>query len=176
MIFPATRADALARLENFLPRAGRSYAARRNDDAGPGVDGSTSRLSPAIRRRLVSEAEVCARVVGAHGYSAAEKFIQEVCWRTYWVGWLEQRPAVWTRYRADVERLAGGQHRMLAAALAGRTGIDCFDAWMTELVETGWLHNHARMNFASIWVFTLRLPWQLGADCFYHHLFVIEHL
>jgi deoxyribodipyrimidine photo-lyase len=170
MTFPATRADALARLEAFLPRAGRAYAATRNDDAGPRAAGSTSRLSPAIRRRLVSEAEVCVRVVGAQGFGAAEKFIQEVCWRTYWVGWLEQRPGVWTRYVADVERLAGERHRMLDVALAGRTGIDCFDAWVAELTETGWLHNHARMNFASIWIFTLGLPWQLGADFFYRHL------
>ncbi len=170
MTFPATRADALACLEAFLPRAGRAYAATRNDDAGPGVAGSTSRLSPAIRRRLVSEAEVCARVVGAHGFGAAEKFIQEVCWRTYWVGWLEQRPDIWKRYVADVERLAGERHHMLDAAITGRTGIDCLDAWVAELTETGWLHNHARMNFASIWIFTLRLPWQLGADFFYRHL------
>lgn len=50
------------------------------------------------------------------------------------------------------------------------TGIDCFDAWARELVETGYLHNHARMWFASIWIFTLRLPWQLGADFFLRHL------
>ncbi|MFZ4689169.1 MAG: FAD-binding domain-containing protein [Polymorphobacter sp.] len=170
MTFPATRTDALARLEIFLPRAGRAYAANRNSDAGPGTEDSTSRLSPAIRRRLISEAEVCARVIGAHGFAAAEKFIQEVCWRTYWVGWLEQRPAVWTRYAADVERLTAQDHPGLADALAGRTGIDCFDAWIAELAATGWLHNHARMNFASIWIFTLRLPWQLGADLFYRHL------
>jgi deoxyribodipyrimidine photo-lyase len=170
LTFPATRADALARLEAFLPRAGRAYAATRNNDAGPGVDGSTSRLSPAIRRRLVSEAEVCRRVVAAHGFQAVEKFVQEVCWRSYWVGWLEQRPLIWTRYCADVARLAAQPHDGLQAALAGRTGIDCFDAWVAELATTGWLHNHARMNFASIWIFTLGLPWQLGADLFYRQL------
>jgi deoxyribodipyrimidine photo-lyase len=37
-------------------------------------------------------------------------------------------------------------------------------------VATGYLHNHARMWFASIWVFTLRLPWELGAAFFYEHL------
>jgi deoxyribodipyrimidine photo-lyase len=29
---------------------------------------------------------------------------------------------------------------------------------------------HARMWFASIWIFTLRLPWALGADFFLRHL------
>jgi deoxyribodipyrimidine photo-lyase len=52
----------------------------------------------------------------------------------------------------------------------GQTGLDCFDAWATELVDTGYLHNHARMWFASIWIFTLGLPWRLGADFFYRHL------
>jgi deoxyribodipyrimidine photo-lyase len=38
------------------------------------------------------------------------------------------------------------------------------------VVETGYLHNHARMWFASIWIFTLGLPWRLGADFFYRLL------
>ncbi len=175
-MFPTTRAAALEQLEAFLPRAGRAYAARRNHDGGPGTERTTSLLSPAIRRRLVSEAEVCARVVATQGAQAGEKFIQEVCWRTYWVGWLMQRPGVWARYRTELAALQArvgldrAPQRRHAAAIAGETGIDAFDAWARELVETGWLHNHARMNFASIWIFTLRLPWQLGADFFYRHL------
>ena len=57
-----------------------------------------------------------------------------------------------------------------AQAVSGRTGIGCFDHWAQELVTTGYLHNHARMWFASIWIFTLNLPWQLGADFFLGHL------
>jgi len=53
---------------------------------------------------------------------------------------------------------------------ARRTGIDCFDAWATELCDHGYLHNHTRMWFASIWIFTLGLPWQLGADFFMRYL------
>ena len=40
-----------------------------------------------------------------------------------------------------------------------------------ELKETNYLHNHARMWFASIWIFTLDLPWQLGAEFFMKHLY-----
>jgi len=176
MRFPLTRHDALARLTEFLPLAGRAYAARRNHDGGPDGRATTSLLSPAIRRRLVSEAEVAAAAVAAHGFSGAEKFVQEVCWRTYWVGWLQQRPEIWTRWQADVVRMEamladdGKWQRRYHQAMAGQTGIDCFDAWVAELVETGWLHNHVRMSFASIWCFTLRLPWQLGAAFFYKHL------
>jgi deoxyribodipyrimidine photo-lyase len=73
---------------------------------------------------------------------------------------------------ADRERLSAepGLRRTYEAAVEGRTGIDGFDDWARDLVETGWLHNHARMWFASIWIFTLRLPWALGADFFLRHL------
>ena len=48
-------------------------------------------------------------------------------------------------------------------ACSGKTDIACFNEWAEELRETGYLHNHARMWFASIWIFTLNLPWQWGA-------------
>ena len=105
MSFPLTRDDALARLKEFVPLAGRAYAARRNHDGGPDGKATTSLLSPAIRRRLVSEAEVAAAAIAAYGYTGAEKFVQEVSWRTYWVGWLQQRPEIWTRWQADVVRM-----------------------------------------------------------------------
>jgi deoxyribodipyrimidine photo-lyase len=66
--------------------------------------------------------------------------------------------------------LSGEQREQWEAAREGRTGIAGFDAWAQELVATGYLHNHARMWFASIWIFTLRLPWELGAAFFYEHL------
>jgi deoxyribodipyrimidine photo-lyase len=173
---PATRAAGLAALEAFVPAMGRRYANGRNYDHGPGRQQAVSGLSPYIRRRLVTEQEVVAAALASHGPDHAEKFVQEVIWRGYFKGWLERRPQVWDSYvvgrdgdlaalerdrrlRRDVERAEGGQ-----------TGLACFDAWAEELVETGYLHNHARMWFASIWIFTLELPWRLGADFFYRHL------
>ena len=166
-----SRAAGLARLADFVPRAGRAYAEGRNCDPGPGAPSAVSRLSPYLRHRLITEREVVAAVLGAHSFSAAEKFVAEVLWRTYWKGWLELRPGIWRRYcderDAARERVKPG---VLASAEAGTTGIDGFDDWARELVATGYLHNHARMWFASIWIFTLRLPWTLGADFFMRHL------
>lgn len=173
-MFPGTRSSALARLQDFVPHAGSSYAAARNHDRGPGQPSSVSRLSPAIRRRLITEAEVVQAVVREHGTVAAEKFVMEVCWRTYWKGWLQHRPIVWQRYQAQLEPLRAGigsdQQRMLQRIAQHDTGIACLDDWCVELETTGYLHNHVRMWFASIWIFTLRLPWQLGAVYFYQHL------
>jgi deoxyribodipyrimidine photo-lyase len=171
-----TRAAAFARLGAFVPRAGRAYACARNHDRGAGAHSSVSMLSPYVRHRLITEAEILAAVRAKHSDEAAEKFIQEVCWRTYWKGWLELRPAVWQHYQQDLQRLQksvpkdGDLAARLAAAQTGATGVACMDAWAHELVATGYLHNHARMWFASIWIYTLKLPWQLGADFFMRHL------
>ncbi|MFY8074620.1 MAG: FAD-binding domain-containing protein, partial [Sphingorhabdus lacus] len=134
--------------------------------------GAVSRLSPYLRYRLLTEEEVVAAVLDRHSLAAAEKYVQEVLWRTYWKGWLEMRPSVWTRFLAGRDRWRDSwtDHAGLADAEGGRTGIDGFDHWARELVDTGYLHNHARMWFASIWIFTLRLPWELGADFFLRHL------
>ncbi len=175
-LFPPSRAAALDRLAEFVPRAGRSYAAQRNADPGPGRKPNVSMLSPYLRHRLLTEHEVIAAVLEQHSANQAEKFIQEVFWRTYWKGWLQMRPKVWMDFLAerDADRSRAQSNSGLARALdqaeSGRTGIDCFDDWARELVATGYLHNHARMWFASIWIFTLKLPWALGADFFLRHL------
>lgn len=168
--FPLSRSAALARLAAFVPEAGQAYAAHRNDEHGPGRHLAVSRLSAALRRRLVSEAEVAGAVVAAHGAEAARSFLGEIFWRTYWKGWLERHPGLWGDWRRAVATLrSGALPACYAAALEGRTGIDAFDFWARELRETGYLHNWARMQFASIWIFTLGLPWELGAAFTFEH-------
>jgi deoxyribodipyrimidine photo-lyase len=169
-MFEPSRNAALAALDRFVPNAGRHYAEHRNFDYGPQRRDNISALSPYIRHRIISEQEVVAAVLKVRSAAAAEKFIQEVFWRTYWKGWLQQRPAVWDQYLAELEHQKSRKIYGLATALNGETDIACFDFWVNELRTTGYLHNHARMWFASIWIFTLRLPWQLGADFFLTHL------
>lgn len=170
--FAPSREAGLDRLMAFAPRAGHAYALGRNSDAGPGQPTAVSKLSPYARYRLLTEREIMASVLARHSLASAEKYVQEVFWRTYWKGWLELRPAVWSRFveERDRQRDTLVDSRAIADAENGRTGIDGFDDWARELVATGYLHNHARMWFASIWIFTLRLPWTLGADFFLRHL------
>ncbi|NKW78354.1 deoxyribodipyrimidine photolyase [Rhodobacteraceae bacterium R_SAG7] len=175
-IGPATRAEALLRMEAFTPRMGLNYATFRNHDYGPQRQSAVSMLSPYLRRRLLTEPEVIAAALAAHGPQEADKFVQEVLWRSYFKGWMERRPEVWANYITgrDADFVALEEDPGLAirvnAAETGETGLAYFDTWAKELVRTGYLHNHARMWFASIWIFTLKLPWRLGADFFLRHL------
>jgi hypothetical protein len=178
MLTIPTRAAALGRLAEFLPAAGRRYADERNHDNGPadGGRGNVSQLSPWLHAGLIGAPELLEAVLSQHSPRSAEKFIAEVFWRLYFKGYLEQRPTVWTDYctgrdaaLAALMRNAG-LRTAYTQATEGRTGIEAFDVWARELVETGYLHNHARMWFASIWIFTLKLDWQLGADFFLRHL------
>jgi deoxyribodipyrimidine photo-lyase len=166
--FVATRETGLDQLASFAPRMGKHYAAHRNTDEGPGQRTGVSMLSPYLRFRLVTEEEVLTTTLERFSLSSAEKFIQEVFWRAYFKGYLETRPSIWRDYLDALPILP--RTAAYDAAIAGQTGIDCFDFWVKELKGAGYLHNHARMWFASIWIFTLRLPWQLGADFMYRHL------
>ena len=171
-----SRTAGLQRLDEFANSAGARYTKSRNFDFGPGSRANVSVLSPYVRHRLVLEQEILQTVLRRHSLSAANKFVQEVFWRGYFKGWLEQHPDVWADYRASLSALLDDLNDnpdlldRYNTAVEGNTGIDCFDAWVRELSEHGYLHNHTRMWFASIWVFTLKLPWQLGADFFLRHL------
>ena len=175
--FAPGRSAGLSRLAEFLPRAGRDYQTYRNYDYGPGRHFNVSRLSPYLSTRLIREVEVLEATLKQYSKQEAYKFVQEIFWRGYWKGWLEQRPQLWKSYwevlPSSLEQLnedPQAKKNYLAACL-GETGIKIYDSWVRELVETGYLHNHARMWFASIWIFTLNLPWQLGAELFMKYLF-----
>ena len=159
---------ALEELKNFIPKAGKLYSLKRNYDLGPGRHKNISQLSKYFSRRILLETEVITATISAHGLNESKKFIQEVIWRSYWKGWLEMRPEVWKSYLFTKSMQT--KDSAYLNAVSGKAGIECFDFWAKELTETGYLHNHARMWFASIWIFTLKLPWELGAEFFLDNL------
>jgi hypothetical protein len=165
MICPSSRAAALDQLAAFLPKA--PLYARDRNHVHPGHP-AVSRLSPAIRHRLVSEDEVAAAILGKHAAGRVEKFVQEVYWRRYWKGWLSLRPQVWRDYLESLSELPESDPARRVEA--GESGNAVIDHFANELVATGYLHNHARMWFAAWWVHEAKLPWQLGAAFFFKHL------
>ncbi len=169
------------------------YGATRNH-----LEGAVTRLSPYIRHGVLTLAEVrdavFARLEALGGGavqgelfsgSAAgprwtpaqrrmgEKLINELGWRDYWQRlWRLWGDGIWD----DREPLKTGHSPQsyapeLPADLASAsTGLACIDAFASELMATGWLHNHARMWLASYVVHWRRVRWQAGASWFLRHL------
>ena len=158
-MFPTKKSEIVEKFTNFSEKELSSYSKKRNFDYGP-PHKNVSKLSPYLRTRFISEEEVLKIALSKNNIKNIEKFIEEIFWRTYWRGWLESHPWVYDEY-LDTSIY---QH------LPKKTGIKCFDNWKEELIDTGYLHNHSRMWFASIWIFTLGYSWESGADFFKRNL------
>ncbi len=173
MNFEPSRAKATNKLDNFVENNLSEYSRLRNFDFGPDKRSNISCISPYISHGILNELEVIDKALKKFSFSKNEKFIQEVLWRTYWKGWLELRPNVWTDYLIELKimREKYKDNKDYLNAIDGNTNIECFNEWVKELKEFNYLHNHTRMWFASIWIFTLNLPWQLGAEFFMKHLY-----
>ena len=173
MNIPASRIYALKKLDNFIEKNLLEYSKLRNFDFGTQNRKNISCLSPYVSHGIVSEEEIINKVLKKHLFNKSEKFIQEVLWRIYWKGWLELRPDVWSDYLVSLKthREKYKTDKNYLNAVEANTNIQCFNDWVKELKETNYLHNHTRMWFASIWIFTLDLPWELGAEFFLKHLY-----
>ena len=168
MKFHTSRDKALESLDAFINNDIINYSSKRNYDFGPIERKNVSCLSPYISHRLINEYEISKKVLSKHPYQKVEKYIQEIYWRVYWKGWLELRPKVWDDFTEDLNTIEESKNYYLATN--GQTKIECFNDWVKEIKEYNYLHNHARMWFASIWIFTLGLPWQKGAEFFMKYL------
>ena len=173
MNFETTRAKAIENLDRFVERNLSDYSKLRNFDFGPDKRSNVSCLSPYITHGVLNEVEIIKKSLAKYSFNKNEKFIQEVLWRTYWKGWLELRPSVWSDYIISLNSVREKYKEDInyLKAIEGKTNIECFDEWVKELKTHNYLHNHTRMWFASIWIFTLDLPWQLGAEFFLKHLY-----
>ncbi len=137
-------------------------------------DGKISRLSPYIHHGVLSLNEVRNHALKTCKQpEQISKFIQELAWRDFWQRVLTQHPEwAW----GDVEAYKTGfsaadyANTLPDDIAQGRTGIACMDAFIHELTETGYIHNHARMYLASYIVHFRRIRWQVGASWFLQHL------
>ena len=172
-MFNSNISEAENLLDSYMPKAGSYYELKRNFSIDLDTNkNTTSLLSPYIRYRILSEEKILKEVLNNHSYFESEKYIQEIFWRTYWKGWLEHRPEVYDDYLSDRDILLNkfANKKFYQNAIKANTNYNFFNKWVLDLKNKGYLHNHIRMWFASIWIFNLNLPWQLGADFFMQHL------
>ena len=173
MNFKPSRTFAEELMNEFIENNLVNYSKLRNFDYGPDKRSNVSCLSPYVTHGVISEIELIKKSLNKYSFVKNEKFIQEIMWRTFWKGWIELRPDVWTDYLLELNQIRDKykNDQDYKKAVEGSTEIQCFNEWVGELKENNYLHNHARMWFASIWIFTLELPWQLGAEFFMQHLY-----
>ena len=173
MNFKPSRTFAEELMKVFIENNLVNYSKLRNFDYGPDKRSNVSCLSPYVTHGVISEVELIQKSLNKYSFVKNEKFIQEIMWRTFWKGWMELRPDVWADYLLELNQIKDKykNDQDYKKAVEGSTEIQCFNEWVGELKENNYLHNHARMWFASIWIFTLELPWQLGAEFFMQHLY-----
>jgi deoxyribodipyrimidine photo-lyase len=160
------RRKADIKLSNIDPEA---YVASRNFG-----DGKITRLSPYIHHGILSLNEV-----RNHALTKCSdpieiiKFIQELAWRDFWQRVLALHPDwAWN----DIEPYKTGftandyADSLPGDIASGETGVAALDAFIKELIHTGYIHNHARMYLASYVVHFRRIKWQVGAKWFLRHL------
>lgn len=164
-----TREGGLQQLEAFIPRV-KEYGRTRNYIDAENT--TVSQLSPWLNKGLLSEEEISDRILKIYSFKEVEKFLQEVYWRRYWRGYFRNHPHIWTSYREQLTQLEQdeGLRERVEKIETGDCSVEIMGYFSTQLVKTGYLHNHARMWFAAWWVHEEGLPWELGAHFFLKHL------
>ena len=139
---------AEGRLDTFLAGPGVGYRDRRNR---LDCDG-TSRLSTDLKFGLLSVREVWRRVVTS-ALPEADKlcFTNELIWREFNYSTLWDSPHVLSKpFKSKWERFPwDGTTEHLEAWKSGCTGYPVVDAAARQLLESGFVHNRARMIAAS---------------------------
>ena len=160
---------AESKWNDFLKKKITFYEKYRNYDNGPESENFVSGISQFVTHRVLLEYSIIKDIRFNYKSKNVNKFIEEVYWRIYWKGWLENRPSVWTKFVQKSNNKF--DLKMYEKAIQGKTEIPFFNSWVDELKEFNYLHNHTRMWFASTWIFNLGLPWELGARFFLKHLY-----
>ena len=155
--------------KDFLEYKIKNYEKFRNFDYGPNNEGFVSKLSPYISHRVLLEYELIKEVKKNCKSQKVNKFIEEIYWRIYWKGWLENRPMIWDEF--ILEKDLKYDTESYKKAINGNSELSFFNSWVNELKTYNYLHNHTRLWFASTWIFNFGLPWQLGATFFFKYLY-----
>ena len=92
---------AISRLNFFLKNNVLDYKNARNYDYGRNNRKNTSNVSMYITHRFLYELDIVKKALETYDYSKIEKYIDEIFWRIYWKGYLENRPSIWEVYVND---------------------------------------------------------------------------
>ncbi len=161
--FPPTLDAAQVRLSAVDINA---YAKTRN-----AIGGAVSRLSPYVTHGFLSFPHIAKTVAHQNGFSPQHKFVFELGWRAYFHHvWAHLGDGIFESLHEGILPESAYQHGLPADIQAGNTGVPAIDCAVQQLLQTGYLHNHARMWLASYVVHIRKVHWRVGADWMYGHL------
>jgi deoxyribodipyrimidine photo-lyase len=173
--FPPGEAEAQRRLHAFAGGGAFQYSETRDRMDLEG----TSKLSPYLRFGMISARQAVASAFSARekapdeqARAGAESWLNELIWREFYMAIMAHFPHVLEySFRANLRSIAWeNDEAAFAAWRQGRTGYPVVDAAIRQLVETGWMHNRARMIVASFLVKDLLIDWRWGERFFMQHL------
>lgn len=138
------------------------------------TDGAVTQISPYVRHGVTTLSALRDEALSkARTRKDAEKFVQQLAWRDYWQRlYSDLGDDIWT----DLEDyktgfIADDYADDLPEDIArAETGVAAMDHFLRELIETGWIHNHARLYLAGYICHFRRVKWQAGARFFLTHL------
>lgn len=150
------RAMALAKLSQVDAV---TYARNRNF-----LNGSVTHLSPYLRHGCLTLNETFTAIKSRFGLTS-ENMLMQLAWRDFWHQvWNARGNAVFSEM--EPPKVGLGYAPLTEAVKQGKTGLPCMDGFIGDLLNSGYVHNHARMWLASYIVHHLKIDWREAADWF----------
>jgi deoxyribodipyrimidine photo-lyase len=187
LVIPSDRSERMQYMKRMFPQAvgpflgdkwrgGRQEAVKRLNSMDVELynrnrhflNGAVSELSPYFRYGCLTLKEASDNIRARFG-NQAEKFVYGLAWRDYWRRvWYDLGDGIFS----DIEeaKVPLGDKLMPDFIRQGITGLPCMDGIIRDLMQDGYVHNHARMWFSAYLVHWLKLDWRESADWFENYL------
>jgi deoxyribodipyrimidine photo-lyase len=164
---------AMKRLKNFIDRSLSTYSDSRNALDHPE---GTSHLSIDLRSGAISPRQIWIFVQGSTAPKTHRNvFLSELLWRNFFITVGFHFPHVFeSNFNSKYNVRWKNRESDFLAWCEGRTGYPVVDAGMRELVQTGFMHNRARMIAAMFLTKDLLIDWRWGERFFRQHLMDAE--
>jgi len=160
-MFTTNYNEIIAQLNKIDPVA---YTRSRNF-----LDGSVTKLSPYITHGVFTLPQIRDAVLANYSFKESEKLLQELAWREFFRRvWEAKGDEIFTDLR--FEQSPVGHLALPNALLNAKTTIDVLDTAITDLYNTGYIHNHARMWIAMLACNVGQAHWRTPATWLYYHL------
>lgn len=178
-LYPATKAAAMARLEQFVMADIEQYNTARDVPSLYDNLGATSRLSPYLAVGMVSPRVCYLKAVDKLPHSLGQeqdiyRWLSELAWRDFYVDVIVNRPDIvkGQAFLQPVDKAVAWRYDQddFVAWCQGKTGVPLVDAAMRCLNATGFMHNRLRMVVAMYLTKNLLIDWRWGEVYFIQHL------